>query len=148
MELGSGPPGVTGVDERAWTCWKRFITSSSLPSSRLICSYRSLVVLPAVARVLSRMSRCCASSVRVSSRIRTPLTERLVVLHRPTFVAVTLDRDLDVGMLAQRLGIVIECGARVVAQRVGIEIEEHRLEIGRAQAGGCRRRWSGSRGVG
>jgi hypothetical protein len=62
----------------------------------------------------------------VACRLRATLAERLVVFGRPAFVAMTFDRDLDVGMFAEVPHVVIEGGASILAKGVRIEVEECR----------------------
>ena len=71
----------------------------------------------------------------VARRVRALLAQRLVVLDRPALVAVALERDAHVRLVAQQLRGPVQRHLRVIAQRVGVQVEERVGEIARRHGG-------------
>src|SRR5579864_1564970 len=68
---------------------------------------------------------------RVLYRVRAPVSQSQVVLGGAAFVAMPLNRELDVRMLVQELRVALHRRLLVRANRVRVVVKEHVLDAAR-----------------
>jgi len=89
--------------------------------------------LLAVADGLDAIAANSSLDKRVLDRVRAASAQGQVIFGRAALVAVSLDRDVDVGMLLQELGIALQRALLVRAYIVFVVIEVNVLYVSREQ---------------